>query len=97
MKELAKDFPKTNTNNSGCKRSPFTPNSIVPKVNIREFLQDYKGYIQVDCYQVYEKLSDEITLVGCFAHARRPFAELKKIAGKASKNSITEKALDYLG
>jgi len=63
----------------------------------KEFLQDYKGYLQVDGYQGYEKLSAEITLVGCFAHARRPFAELKKLAGKASKNSITEKALDYLG
>lgn len=63
----------------------------------QEFLKTYKGYLQVDGYQSYEKLGDDVILVGCFAHARRHFADIKKFTKKADKNSVTEKALALIG
>ena len=41
----------------------------------KEFLQDYKGYLQCDGYSVYDKLGKKpgIQLVGCLVHARRYF------------------------
>lgn len=41
----------------------------------KEFLKDYKGYLQCDGYGVYDKIgqSKNIQLVGCMAHARRYF------------------------
>ena len=44
-------------------------------------LSSYSGYMQSDGYNVYEKLSrdyPEITLVSCWAHARRKFIEAEK-------------------
>jgi transposase len=38
------------------------------------FLDGYTGYLNVDGYQVYEKLPG-VTLVGCWTHARRKFHE----------------------
>lgn len=38
------------------------------------FLKNYRGYLHVDGYQVYESLT-WLTLVGCWAHARRKFTE----------------------
>ena len=54
----------------------------------QDYLQDFKGYLQVDGYVGYEKL--EATLVGCMAHARRKFMDAKKAqpkgkTGKADK------------
>lgn len=40
-----------------------------------ECLKDFKGFLQTDGYQVYDSfaLRENITLVGCMAHARRKF------------------------
>jgi len=38
------------------------------------FLKNYRGYLHVDGYQVYACLT-WLTLVGCWAHARRKFTE----------------------
>jgi transposase len=40
-----------------------------------EFLKHFKGFLQTDGYQVYEDYGkrEDITLVGCLAHARRYF------------------------
>ena len=40
-----------------------------------EFLKSFKGFLQTDGYQVYEDYGkrEDITLVGCMAHARRYF------------------------
>jgi transposase len=49
-------------------------------------LSGYEGYVQADGYDIYEKLLGEepgITLVGCWAHARRKFYE----AAQASKKT----------
>ncbi|MGB9663279.1 MAG: IS66 family transposase, partial [Moorellaceae bacterium] len=43
----------------------------------REFLAGFKGYLHVDGYAGYNGLP-EVTLVGCWAHARRKFDEALK-------------------
>lgn len=51
-------------------------------------LADYRGYIQADGYEVYAAVaasSENITLVGCMAHARRKFDEAVKAQGKKGK------------
>jgi transposase len=45
--------------------------------NPRQFLQGFKGYLHVDGYSGYHKLGN-VTLVGCWAHARRKFDEALK-------------------
>lgn len=47
-----------------------------------DFLQGFKGYLQVDGYAGYEQT--QAKLVGCWAHARRKFVEAKKAQGKKS-------------
>lgn len=43
----------------------------------KEMLNSYQGYLQCDGYKVYDKIGQKkgITLVGCWAHARRKFYE----------------------
>ncbi|MGI9862696.1 IS66 family transposase, partial [Moorella naiadis] len=43
----------------------------------RRFLAGFKGYLHVDGYAGYNELPD-VTLVGCWAHARRKFDEALK-------------------
>jgi len=60
----------------------------------QNFLQNFKGYLQTDAYSGYhftEKTTDIIHL-GCMAHARRPFAQLAKLA---TKEGLAIKALGY--
>lgn len=48
-----------------------------------QFLAGFKGFLQSDAYAGYnftDKKNSQIISVGCHAHARRPFAELVKIA-----------------
>ena len=51
-----------------------------------EFLEGFKGKLVCDGYQVYHTLENksegEITVAGCWVHARRPFAEIIKSLGK---------------
>jgi transposase len=47
--------------------------------NPRNDLAQYSGYLHCDGYQVYHKLPDAITIVGCWVHARRKFADIVKI------------------
>ena len=55
----------------------------------RELLGGYHGYAQTDGYEVYDEFEhrDGITMCGCWAHARRKFAdaleENKKLASEA--------------
>ena len=39
------------------------------------FLQGFSGWLHADGYQGYHKLSENIRVVGCWAHARRKFDE----------------------
>src|SRR3990167_6698031 len=48
-----------------------------------QFLSGFKCFLQSDAYAGYnftDKKNSNIISVGCHAHARRPFAELVKIA-----------------
>jgi len=44
----------------------------------KRFLQKFNGYLHADGYEGYHDLSDNIKVVGCFAHARRKFDEAIK-------------------
>ncbi len=58
-----------------------------------DFLQGFKGYLNVDGYQAYE--STQATLAGCWSHARRKFIEAEKgmPKGKSGKATI---AISYI-
>jgi len=43
-----------------------------------EFLKEFEGYLHTDGYDVYHKLPEAVTIVGCWAHARRKFDEVLK-------------------
>lgn len=64
----------------------------------REFLKDFKGFLLTDGYQAYHAISnerpDELKVAGCWAHARRPFADIVKSAGKtASQGTVAAEAV----
>jgi len=52
---------------------------------VNDYLKNYNGYLQVDGYAGYE--NTKTTLVGCWAHARRKFMDVKKsqVKGKTGK------------
>jgi transposase len=60
-----------------------------------EFLDGYRGWVQTDGYAGYEKLGrcDGVVMLGCWAHARRKFVEVTKVA---SGGSEAHKALEYI-
>jgi transposase len=53
----------------------FTPRHV--QDGPKEFLRGYKGYVLADASSVYERLyeDEDVTEVGCWAHARRRFYE----------------------
>lgn len=52
----------------------------------RQFLSGFKGYAHVDGYSGYNGLPD-VTLVGCWAHARRKFDEALKALPANQRNA----------
>ncbi|MBE3573724.1 MAG: IS66 family transposase [Moorella humiferrea] len=60
------------------------------------FLQGFKGYLHTDGYAGYNDLP-HITLVGCWAHARRKFAEALKALPATQKDTPTaaQEGLNY--
>ena len=62
----------------------------------RDYLKDFKGYLHCDGYAGYHKVS-AVTLVGCWAHARRKFKEALDAMPAALKNkpSISQSGLSY--
>ena len=62
----------------------------------KEFLSGYKGYLHTDGYAGYHDLGDNITVVGCWAHARRKFDEAVKSLPKGKvKGSSASQGLTY--
>jgi transposase len=61
------------------------------------FLFGFKGYLHVDGYAGYNQLSPDITLVGCFAHARRKFDEALKALPADKRNTpvAAKEGLDF--
>jgi transposase len=62
----------------------------------KEFLAGYKGYLHTDGYAGYHDLGEDITVVGCWAHARRKFDEAVKSLPKGkAKGSSASQGLSY--
>ena len=62
----------------------------------KEFLSGYKGYLHTDGYQGYHSLPEDITVVGCWAHARRKFdAAVKSLPKGKVKGSSASQGLTY--
>lgn len=63
----------------------------------KEMLSSFEGKLVCDGYQVYHGIEEErkdITVCGCWAHARRPFAEVVKSLGKEhAKGTVAYEAL----
>src|SRR5699024_853034 len=60
------------------------------------FLKGFKGYLHTDGYAGYNGLLD-VTLVGCWAHARREFVNaIKALPAKDTKNPILTLAKEGL-
>jgi len=64
----------------------------------RDFLKDFEGYLQTDGYAGYDWVDKKvgITHLACMAHARRPFAELVKLAKKTGKSHEAIKLIGQL-
>lgn len=61
----------------------------------KEFLEGFKGYLQVDGYAGYHKVED-VTLVGCWAHARRKFTDaLKSLPANSVKPVAATEGLHF--
>ena len=61
----------------------------------RDFLKNFSGTVITDGYQVYHKLSrerDDLTIGGCWIHARRPFADFIKSLKGAADGTIAQEA-----
>lgn len=62
----------------------------------KDFLEDFKGYLHADGYSGYHRLQHQITVVGCWAHARRKFDEAQKgLTEKARADSLALRAKQY--
>ena len=61
----------------------------------KEFLKEYKGYLQTDGYAGYNRAgeTEEIVHAGCFAHARRYFYDAMK---QNKKSKAAYKGLSYI-
>jgi len=61
-----------------------------------KFLEGFAGYLHTDGYSGYHKVSD-VTLIGCWAHARRKFAEALQVlpASASSTKTVAQEGLDF--
>ncbi|WP_273125645.1 IS66 family transposase [Bacillus weihaiensis] len=63
--------------------------------NPMNFLREFKGYLQVDGYAGYHKV-ENVTLVGCWAHARRGFTDvLKSLPANSIKPVAATEGLQF--
>ena len=63
--------------------------------HVLNFLKGFSGYLHTDGYEAYHKLP-EVTVVGCFAHARRRFDEaLTALPPDKRKDSEAAKGVAY--
>ncbi len=96
---------KANTNSyewlyrtSGYARNPIVLYEYKPtrsSSHPKNFLKDWNGYLHTDGYDGYHRL-EHVTVVGCFAHARRKFDEaLKSIPADQRARSSAAKGLDF--
>lgn len=58
------------------------------KKHPKEFLKGFNGFLQTDGYQGYNAV-ENVTQVGCFAHAKREFTDTLKALPKDTATSKT--------
>ncbi len=77
---------------SGCAANPVVLYEYQPSrkaEHAEKFLEGFSGWLHADGYQGYHKLSGNIRVVGCWAHARRKFDEaLQTLPKEDRKNSL---------
>lgn len=63
-----------------------------------DYLRGYEGYVQCDGYIGYEGIGRQkgVTLVGCWAHARRKFDKVIKARGKSKKQGNADEAMQFI-
>lgn len=62
----------------------------------KESLTGYTGYLHTDGYAGYHDLGEDITVVGCLAHARRKFDEAVRSLSKGkARDSSASQGLAY--
>lgn len=65
-------------------------------IHPERFLEGFKGYLHTDGYAGYHNLPEGITVVGCWAHARRKFDEaMKSLPRGKAKGSSAAQGLAY--
>lgn len=65
----------------------------------REFLKEFHGICVTDGYQVYHTIDnerDDFMVAGCWAHAKRRFANVVKTLGRASSGTFAQSALGLI-
>lgn len=61
-----------------------------------KFLKDFTGYLHTDGYEGYHKLSENITVVGCWAHLRRKlFDAMTTLPKERQADSLAAKGVEY--
>jgi hypothetical protein len=64
--------------------------------NPKNFLEGFSGYLHSDEYQAYDNLQSGITVVGCWVHVRRKFADiLKSLPDYNKPDSLAVRAVKY--
>jgi hypothetical protein len=58
------------------------------------FLKGFSGFMHVDGYSAYEKIQG-LTLIGCFAHARRKFIEAVSILPKPKRKANVASVIGF--
>ena len=85
---------------SGCAENQIVLYDYQPNrkaENAEKNLEDFKGYLHTDGYKAYRSI-DDVTIVGCWAHARRRFCEaLEVLPEDHRKDSTSAIGLDYCG
>ena len=85
---------------SGCCETPIVLYDYRPNrkaENAESFLKEFKGYLHTDGYKAYRGIED-VTIVGCWAHARRRFCEALEVLPEAQrKGSTAAIGLEYCG
>ena len=85
---------------SGCCETPIVLYDYRPNrkaENAENFLKEFKGYLHTDGYKAYRGIED-VTIVGCWAHARRRFCEALEVLLEAQrKGSTAAIGLEYCG
>ena len=61
----------------------------------KRLLDDFKGYLQTDGYDGYNAIvaANNLTHVGCMAHARRRFSDAVKAQGKKKQRGKAHRGL----